>query len=703
METERQKYNIINSMDDLKKWYKNPEIHPINGKTMHIMSEEYYDVYESAYKLLMEDKIFSTIGDDDYIIEILPKNHLLFEDIDLVRYRCVKNLVPSFKKLYNDVNIEIILFLTENIEKNNLELENKSTKLEIEIEILRNRFTDNLNTSYNSNKNFSNVKKIFSMFKKSLIELFLTKDYFTIYEYPDSIDNLIIDNNYYIFYWYMKFIEKIKLSNGVLIIKYFINSIKTPNYPQWIISFLKLYNEYKGLFKDIDDCFNPESGIIENVEDKKLNTIKDPIDSYFEKFETKLNEIKKKKYSQLIDPSTFKAKNIKKLDYLNDEDYNVFKIHKDNYDSARKKYESELLKYESNPSGSSPTPPKKPTITLPSSGKTITIAVQKDPMHIKDNVIESFKIEYEKIKSVIEEYNEVKQMSYIELKRYFGEDITTAENQLISNNELMSMDKEKINNIILYDNNEPGLNDKCSEEIDVFTNEYFKDNDYPLSKLQLMVRLKVYTSDKQTYRTECIYAPVLYNNLILCINNKTPFKNPITNTKYTTEHIKELMKVIKIIDPSLEVPKFIKHRNDTELKIGYRTYLYKILNFTTIYLYRDIGDESYHIYDICTIPADIEATGLYATNSTDITSSVMLFRIIKLFNDGRLLHKYIPPYCIPVSNRPNTYQYIKLGIHFNNYRTADNWLYNSATGASRNKIELLELFKSRATEINNFI
>ena len=711
MESEKRKNNIIKSMDDLKKWCENPEIHPIKKTIMHIMSDEYYDVYESAYKLLMGDKIISYYGDDDYIVEALPKNHLLFEKIDLVRYKCVKKLVPSFKSLYDltpyqEYNInkfEIIQFLTENIDKNKVDLFSKSTKLEIELEILRNRFTDNLESPYESNKNMKNILSISTKFKKELLTRFLREDYITRYEYPKSINELITNNSFHVFDWYMKFLEKVKLSNDNTIIKHFINMIKKPDHPQWIVQALKIYRNYKSLYTDIDNCFNPDSGVIENFNDKKLNYIKDPIDFYFEKFEKKLFEIKKKKYSQLIDPSTFKAKNLNTLNYLNDEDYNVFMIHKDRYDKERKAYEIALKRYEQLSDGSrSPTPPIKPTIVLPS-GKKITIAAQKDPMHIKDDIIVSFNKEYEKIKSIIGEYNEIKQMSYIELKKYNGEDITSAVNQLIKNNELMNMNKEDIKNIILYDNNDQEVNDKCSEEIDVFTNDNFSDEDYPLAKLQLMVRLKVYTPDKKKYRTECIYAPALYNNLIKCINNKVPFKNPITNTEYTKEHISELMKVIKIIDPSLEVPVFIKHRNDTGLKIGYHTYLYQIMLFTDIYLYRYINGVRIKIFHICTIPAEIEADGPYGTHSTDLTSSVMLFRIIKLFNDGRLLNNYIPPYCVPVYDRPNTYQYIKLGIHFNNYKKPDDWLFDQVTGIRSDIFTVLELFKKRATEINNFI
>jgi hypothetical protein len=76
----------------------------------------------------------------------------------------------------------------------------------------------------------------------------------------------------------------------------------------------------------------------------------------------------------------------------------------------------------------------------------------------------------------------------------------------------------------------------------------------------------------------------------------------------------------------------------------------------------------------------------------------MLYRIIKLFNDGRLLHKYTPPYFVLIDNNPDEYSYIKLGIHFNKYRDAENWIEYSTT-----KNEFIEMFKHYAEEINNFI
>jgi hypothetical protein len=287
---------------------------------------------------------------------------------------------------------------------------------------------------------------------------------------------------------------------------------------------------------------------------------------------------------------------------------------------------------------------------------------------------------------------------------------------LIDGNKLMSMTREDFANNILY--NSSDFADKCSEKIDILTNEELDDENYPLSKLQLMVRLKVYTPDRKNYRTECIYAPKLYNYLIKCVNNKEPFINPVTKTKYTQENIDELMKVMKIIDPKIEVPVFIKHGNDTKLELKHKIVTVdmddygthpsygriSILKFIYIYISRVIGGEEKEVYKICYIPADIGATGYFATGSADLTSNTMLVNIYKLFNDGMLLHNYIPPYNIPRPGSNDEYIYIKPKIHFNDIKTIKDWfkfLNPDKTTTFITKEQFIDKFKHYAEEVKN--
>jgi hypothetical protein len=283
-------------------------------------------------------------------------------------------------------------------------------------------------------------------------------------------------------------------------------------------------------------------------------------------------------------------------------------------------------------------------------------------------------------------------------------------------NELLAMTREDITNNVLYDYT--GLADKCSESIDILTNEELDDENYPLSKLQLMARMKVYTRNKKNYRTECIYAPKLYNYLIKCINSNEPFINPVTKAKYTPENIEELMKVMRIINPKIEVPVFIKHSNDTKLELKYNTFSVnisdygsnpsygstRILNFNRIYLSRKIAGSNYIAYEICHMPADIEVSGTFSTGSTDLTSNTMIVNIYKLFNEGRLLHNYLPPYNIRRPGTTNQYTYIKPQIHFVGILSLNNWLYVSDSDKTLiSKEEFINRFKHYAQEVNNYI
>ena len=311
-------------------------------------------------------------------------------------------------------------------------------------------------------------------------------------------------------------------------------------------------------------------------------------------------------------------------------------------------------------------------------------------------------------------------MSYKALKKHIGKSSSSSEKLSKEGNELLSMTREDFANNVLYDYT--GFADKCSESIDILTNEELDDENYPLSKLQLMARMKVYTRNKKNYRTECIYAPKLYNYLIQCINSNEPFINPVTKTKYTEENIEELMKVMriinpKIINPKIEVPVFMKHTNDTKLELKYNTVSVdisdygsnpsygstKILNFNRIYLSRMIAGSNYIAYEICHMPADIEVSGTFATGSTDLTSNTMIVNIYKLFNEGRLLHNYLPPYNIRRPGTTNQYTYIKPQIHFNRILSLNNWLYVSDRDKTLiTKEELINRFKHYAQEVNNY-
>ena len=714
------------TIEDVKRWCDEPKKHPIEGYEMSAMSKDYYDIYEKAYKIMKKGS-FS----EEYIINLFPKNHLLFGDVDLFYYTCCKkNDISTYNKYYKNNNTtEFIMheLLTEELDifkddyngdedddEDKYE-DDASIILKTEIKVLKNRFSYEY-YKYDSTGPATNTEIIGSLITDYIEEMtdsFLDTDYISRYDYPERMKQIKLINLQG--YCFINFLESKKMATGKTVLQYLIDNqgwhsviYNTGREKEWIREALSYYNDYKKIEKDIDECFNPYSGIIENYKFKKFTFINDPLDKYFEVYEKQLVEIKKSEYSQLIDLTTFKPKeNVK---YLNDEQYKAFKKERDKYDTALKKYRDKQTLYETTKEGSSPKPPKKPKITL-HWGKEHTIAMEIDPLYIKDSIVAKFREEYAKVSHIVEEYNRVKNMSYKALKKHIGESSSSAETQLIDGNKLMSMTREDFANNILY--NSSDFADKCSEKIDILTNEELDDENYPLSKLQLMVRMKVYTPDKKKYRTECIYAPKLYNYLIKCINNKEPFINPVTKAKYTQENIEELMKVMRIIDPSLEVPVFIKHMNDTKLKVEYKeltkTYQNLDASFGTtntiryykMYLSRIIGGVEYSVYNICTFPADIEAEGEFATGSADLNSYTMIVNIYKLFNEGRLLYNYLPPYRVPLTGRTGEYRYIKPAIHFNKYKLSKDWLNDG--WSTMTKTDFINMFKHYAQEVNNYI
>jgi hypothetical protein len=660
---------------------------------MHPNSAEYQKIYQQAYNILKKNKI--NIAD---FPDKLPKNHILFGDMDLLYYMNISKKTNVFIKIYENNKRE--LYSGELFIEHFASIIDEPTIFEQELALIKSCFRGNY------------MKNAFEKYSKMLVTSFFTKHYIGVFSYPNRMRDLkessihnVLDKETH---WFIQLLENNRFSNGDLIIEYLKKEYRS-SMNNWMEDALEVYNNYKKVYKDIDDCFNPVTGIIENPENKQHLPINDPLDAYFEEFEKQLEQIRSPKYSKLIDLTTFKPK--ENAFFLNNAQYANFKKIKDAYDIDRKIYEVKLELYEkTGKNGSSPIPPVKPVIVLPN-GKNHTIGRELDPLHIKDEVIKSFKRDYKKALPIIEEYNKIKNMSYLELKKLkTSNSPSSAVKQLIRDNELLTMTKEQIASDILYDYS--GLADKCSESIDILTNEELDDENYPLSKLQLMVRMKVYTPDRQRYRTECIYAPKLYNYLIKCINAKEPFINPVTKAKYTQENIEELMKVMRIIDPSLEIPVFIKHMNDTKLKVEYKeiTKTYQNLDvsfgatntfrYYNMYLSRTIGGIEYNVYNICTFPADIEATGEFATGSADLNSYTMLVNIYKLFNEGRLLYDYIPPYRIPLTGRPGVYRYIKPLIHFNRYNISTKWLNDEATTT---KTDFINMFKHYAQEVNNYI
>jgi len=709
--------------EDVKEWCKNPTINPINGKEMNPMGDDYYDTWKKAFNIIKKK------FDKNDIINGVLKDHLTYEHLlfnkkyDFLYDSQLKNdnIMPYMVRTQfynkNTNNMQIYMLLSENIHNT----ETKTTAFETELELLRNRFTDmNLGIGLG---NLRIMSRYFSTYINRVVNeiLHYTFDYknnnlLNMVIGPYDIDSL----NVSVVKSFIKFVTEEKLSNGEIILEYCEKEKRKSNCPDWIKNMLMLIEKYNVFYKDVNELLSSDpyinKEVIENYEDKRFERIDDPIEEYFKKFEDTLVLLKQDKYKKLIDPETFKP--VDKSKYLTESQYTAFKKEKYKKDTARKVdeelYEKALNEYRTirtrDPNARSPSPPKRYTIKLPNK-QLPYIEGQALPQYIEDSVARSFKKDYEKSKEALDEYIKLKNMPYLKLVKYFEKKSPSREiKDNARDNILFSMSREQIKENILddeYNTNETELQDRCISNKDIITNDDYDSEDYPLAKLQLMVRLKIRNKDK--YKTECIYAPQLYNYFVDRLNTKQPFISPATKIPYTEEHIDELMKVMRLINPSIERPYFLKPINDTKLKIEYDQISPEFtvnnlgLEFVSIGLYRQFGVTKHKIYDICVIPINIgvqeDRENVIGTGSTDLTSATMLFRIFKLFRDGRLLHKYVPPYCITYRDNLGRQltQYIAMMIHFNNYRTVDHWLELNT------KDEIRDMFIRYGQEINNFI
>ena len=214
------------TVQDVERWFKDPEIHPIKGTPMPAMSNEYYNIYEKAYKIMKNSGIIATL-DNDYTVmrSLFPKNHLLFGDIDLVYYTCVKNYYPHlYKRIYQGKEniLAICELLTEKLE----DTVDTNTVLETEMELLRNRFNSTPIWDKHSRSNMVLIKDLIYDFIRDLSNAFFDTDFMSMYEYPERVKAIQEDVEYVEGYWFLKFLETNKMANGETPIKYFINVLK---------------------------------------------------------------------------------------------------------------------------------------------------------------------------------------------------------------------------------------------------------------------------------------------------------------------------------------------------------------------------------------------------------------------------------------------------------------------------------------------
>ena len=212
---------------------------------------------------------------------------------------------------------------------------------------------------------------------------------------------------------------------------------------------------------------------------------------------------------------------------------------------------------------------------------------------------------------------------------------------------------------------------RCYETYDIIGNniKHFTDPEYPLAKLQLMFQLK--TSGSK--RIDCFYAPNFYNHIVRRRNNYQKITNPVTNAILSDDDankaVDSVMKIMKVLNPDIKTPYFSKPMLDKGLYMNIEEDFEDGNKYYVVSIARKISDYHFIVYDLCCIPYDIEISD---TGSTDYTSAVFIVSLKKLFEDGYLMHQYVPPYYSIVEDY-NTY--IKIGMHFNNFASIDHWVH----------------------------
>ena len=156
------KQTKLKTIEDIESWCSNPEIHPFNGTPMPPNSSEYLKIYQEAYKILKKNKI--NIAD---FPNKLPKNHLLFGDMDLLYYMNNREKINVITKIYENNKRE--LHAGELFAEHIAIISDKPTILEQELELIKKCFEGDYMKNAFEKYNKMLVKSFFNLLIYSLI------------------------------------------------------------------------------------------------------------------------------------------------------------------------------------------------------------------------------------------------------------------------------------------------------------------------------------------------------------------------------------------------------------------------------------------------------------------------------------------------------------------------------------------------------
>lgn len=645
----------------LKEWLKNPTYNPSTGKNDVVVSlqedSSYVKLYNKAFKMLRKNHMKT-----HNILKKMPTDHLLFDN--KIDYLYVFYNLDNSKYPYEGKDKKYLLYKDYNKSSDN--------------DLITNIIFDKLSYIINYNTN-------------------TTREYYE-KELLDSCNKYLLSCiNFFIILIRHKIFNNYTLDD--LYRDYNEESYEKMNDINNIMNFFNFVGyDYKNNSYDINDELYDDDDLNINIEEAIMISI-----SVFKLIDYKKNGkdvieiVKEHKFKIIEDPL---IKLLSKEEFK-DIDINNLELPKQNmtdneYKKLTHEYAELLDKFNKEKSiamSNSKSPPKRAILELPNKTKLI-IGIHKIPkQNYSDAEYKNIKSQYKKNIPIIELYKKLINTGFLDLnssktsKSISSPRTSSSSNSISSLRLSMSILNKSRENIIKDDLFDDTIIDdsrllRCINNTDIISQDDFTNPNYPLAKLQLITKLKIKDASGKLLRTDCYYTPNLYNHLVTLANEKKPFTDPY-NGKYllTDNDIKNIMKIMKIIDPKIEKPRYIKSSNDKQFMIDAEINEYNLYN---VYVYRLFGNTKFKILILFTFPADIE---IEDTGSSDITSATLLLKIIELFNNGKLMITYLPPY------NEDGY-YLLPDINYNAYNNVSKWIKMTR----KNKIEL---FKNMVEELSS--
>lgn len=649
----KDKYNIIvvpkktfneflneMSTEDVKIWLSKPLINPYDNSKIDVnikSSSIYAKLYTRTYDFLKENG-----KDYNEILETLPKQHLLFnEQLDILYEYVSRNDVDYtethnskygiiFDGLFHEKNQKYIMN-SDAIKKTIFA--NDDDKKHLERQILKIMSTDiveflieKYKFSENSNRKLLTDRNFYNQYNMNWFE-FIRKKIMTFKMFLQSIDH-----NY----------DEITREFDEIATNATFSDMKT------VFQCFQYYNDFINDMQELMNYHTAKSNM-EIIEDPLMNILQDP------------------KFSE-IDMDNLE---LKKRFFSSDEDYQKF----------LSEYNKKLDEYNKKEKGNSKSPPKRPEMEVFNNISNSLVKIQVGrfiiPQHINDSDYEKMKKEYNKKEHILNEYKLFIEKGFLDLTGRNNDNIDEYD---IPNLKLTK--KEILENDLTNKDSSNDQKNKCNGNIDIMTQERFDEEFYPYAKLQLMVKLKSRDKNGNIKRTDCFYAPNIYNYIVHQAQNNKKYTNPLTKEELSRENLDDIMKSMKIIDKNLRLPNELII--DNKLRIEHEIVKEKGEEYYKVYIVRNFAKTDIIICNICYIPCNINFDD---TGVTNMTSDGLLSNVQELFKKGKLLHIYIPPY-------NKGYSYIKIP-EIDMMNTTSIW-------KNKFKNEKIELFKDYCIRIASY-